>query len=81
MKVSGSRYIFLVLYVDDTLLAYNNSDLLGETRGFLFGHFGMKDLGDASYVLGIQILLDKAIGVLSLYQKTYIDRVLKRFNI
>ncbi|XP_060965193.1 secreted RxLR effector protein 161-like [Cannabis sativa] len=40
----------------------------------------MEDLGDASYVLGIQILQDRANGILLLSQKTYIDRILKRFN-
>ena len=40
----------------------------------------MEDLGEASYVLGMQILCDKANGVLILSQKMYIDRVLKRFN-
>ena len=40
----------------------------------------MKDLGDASYVLGIQILQDRANGILLLSQKTYIDQILKRFN-
>ena len=53
MKVSGSSYIFLVLYVDDILLASNNSDLLSETKQLLSSHFDMKDLGEASYVLGI----------------------------
>ena len=53
MKVSRSNYIFLVLYVDDILLASNDSNLLIETTSFLFGHFDMKDLGEASYVLGI----------------------------
>ena len=49
MKVSGSNFIFLVLYVDDILLASNNSDLLAETKQLLFDHFDMKDLGEASY--------------------------------
>ena len=40
----------------------------------------MKDLGKASYVLGIQIFLDKPSGILTLSQHTYIERILKRFN-
>ena len=60
MKVSGSSFIFLVLYVDDILLASNDTDLLFETKQLLFSYFDMKDLGEASYVLGIQILCDRA---------------------
>ena len=81
MKVSGSKYIFLVLYVDDILLAANDTDLLVETKQLLFSHFDMKDLGEASYVLGIQILHDRLSGILRLSQQTYIERILKRFNI
>ena len=32
MKVSGRKYIFLVLYVDDILLAANDIDLLVDTK-------------------------------------------------
>ncbi|KAH9669477.1 Integrase catalytic domain-containing protein [Citrus sinensis] len=39
------------------------------------------DLGEAHYVLGIEILRDRSRGVLGLSQKTYIDRILKRFNL
>ena len=51
---SGSKYISLALYVDDILLATNDTDLLIETKQLLFSHSDMKDLGEASYVLGIQ---------------------------
>jgi hypothetical protein len=44
-----------VLYVDDILLASSDFHLLLETKGFLFSHFNMKDLGEASYVLGIDL--------------------------
>ena len=45
MKVSGSKCIFLVLYVDDIFLAANDTDWLAETKQLLFSHFDMKDLG------------------------------------
>ncbi|KAJ9696926.1 hypothetical protein PVL29_008922 [Vitis rotundifolia] len=80
LRVSGSSYIFLVLYVDDILFASNDSDLLFETKHMLSTHFDMKDLGEASYVLGIKILRDRANGVLKLSQRTYIEKILKRFN-
>ena len=53
MKVNGSKYIFLVLYVYDIFLVANDIDLLIETKLLLFCHFDMKDLGEASHVLGI----------------------------
>ena len=68
MKVSRSKYIFLVLYVDDILLAANDTSLLVETNQLLFSHFDMNDLGKASYVLGIQILHDRPSGILRLSQ-------------
>ncbi|GJX68876.1 putative zinc finger, CCHC-type containing protein [Tanacetum coccineum] len=78
--MSGSNFIILVLYVDDILLASNNIDLLHESKRFLSRNFDMKDLGEASYVIGIEIHQDKANGKLGLSQKAYIERVLNRFN-
>jgi hypothetical protein len=40
----------------------------------------MKDMGEASYVLGIEIHRDRQKGVLGLSQKSYIENVLKRYN-
>ena len=54
-KFSGSKHIFLVLYVNDILLAINNIGMLHETKRFLAKHFEMKDLRDTSFLLGIQI--------------------------
>ena len=53
MKVSRNKFIFLVLYVDDILLAANDIDLLIETNQLLFSHLDMKDFREESYVLGI----------------------------
>jgi len=53
LKVSGSKVIFLILYIDDILLAANDLDLLHETKKFLFRNFEVKDMGEVSYVIGI----------------------------
>ena len=55
-KFSGSKFIFLILYVDDILLASSSIGLLHETKKFLLKNFKMKVLGNAHFVFGIQIL-------------------------
>ncbi|KAK3119169.1 hypothetical protein QOZ80_9BG0715040 [Eleusine coracana subsp. coracana] len=42
--------------------------------------FSMKDLGEAAYILGIKIYRDRSKRLIGLSQDTYIDKVLKRFN-
>ncbi|RDX98471.1 hypothetical protein CR513_18597, partial [Mucuna pruriens] len=79
-QLSGSKYIFLVLYVDDILLSSSDIDLLHEAKRFLTKNFEMKDLGEASFVLGIQTLRDHSQGILRLSQDNYISIVLNRFS-
>ncbi|KAJ9560006.1 hypothetical protein OSB04_005166 [Centaurea solstitialis] len=79
LKISGRKFIFLVLYVDDILLASSDLGLLHETKVYLSKNFEMKDMGEASYVIGIEISRDRSRGLLGLSQKAYIERVLERF--
>jgi hypothetical protein len=80
VKFKGKDFTILVLYVDDILLASSDKNMLYETKISLSSNFDMKDLGNASYVLGIEIHRDRTKCVLGLSQKSYIDRVLKRYN-
>lgn len=79
-KVSGSKICFLILYVDDILLATNNKGMLYEVKQFLSKNFDMKDMGEASYVIGIKIHRDRHRGFLGLSQETYINKILERFR-
>ena len=65
-RVSGSKICFLVLYVDDILLAANDWGSLHEVKQFLSKNFDMKDMGDASYVISIKIHRDRPRGILGL---------------
>jgi hypothetical protein len=79
-KFKNRRYIFLIMYVYDILLASSDVSLLLETKKFLSSKFDMKDLGEASFVLGIEIHRDRSKWVLGLSQKTYVENVLKKFS-
>ncbi|CAL2240845.1 unnamed protein product [Prunus armeniaca] len=80
LKFHGRHYIFMLLYVDDILLASSNLSLLHDTKRMLSNYFEMSDLGEANFVLGIEISRDRERGLLGLSQKGYIERILKRFN-
>ena len=70
----------MVLYVYDSLLTTNDTDMLVEIKQLLFSHFDMKDLREASYVLGIQILCDRPSGIMRLSQQTYFECIMTRFD-
>ena len=54
-KASGSFVMFLVLYVHDILLIGNDISVLQYVKIFLSKNFSMKDLREATYILGIKI--------------------------
>jgi Reverse transcriptase (RNA-dependent DNA polymerase) len=60
--------------VEDILLASSDLDMLFKIKYFLSKKFDMKDLGKASYVIGIKIYRDRSHGILGLSQKTYIEK-------
>ena len=40
----------------------------------------MNDLGEATYILGIKIYRDRSRHLIGLSQRTYLDKVLKKFK-
>jgi len=58
-KLVGVRFFFLVLYVNNILLMANDKGMLYEVKQFLLENFDMKDMGEASYVIGIKILRER----------------------
>lgn len=53
-KFYESKYIFLILYIDDIFLASNNIDLFYKTKRILDNNFEMKDLDGTLFVLEIE---------------------------
>lgn len=81
MKISGSIIAFLVLYLDNMLLIGDDNGMLSSAKTWLSSTFFMKDLGEATYILGIHVYRDRAKRLLGLSQTLYINKVLKSFSI
>jgi len=54
-KLIGDCVIYLVLYVDNMLLVGNDKEIIQDLKTQLSSKFDMKDLGAATYILGMEI--------------------------
>jgi len=80
LKCSNNSFIILSLYVDDILIAGNSKEMINTTKMWLSSNFEMKDIGEASYVLGVKIIRDRAKRLLGLTQETYIKKMIERYH-
>ncbi|KAH9684692.1 DNA (cytosine-5)-methyltransferase [Citrus sinensis] len=78
--LSSGGGIYLLLYVDDMLIACNKKEEIKKLKVELSTEFEMKDLGAATKILGMQIIRDRESKVLYLSQADYVKRVLTKFN-
>ena len=79
-SLDDGSFIFLLLYVDDMLIAANHWSDVNDLKTKLSREFDMKDLGAARKILGMEILRDRSAKKLWLSQKSYVEDVLKRFD-
>ena len=72
--------LYLLVYVDDILIASANKEEIRQLKENLNTKFEMKDLGSARRILGIDIHRDRAKGELFLSQSNYLKKVVERFR-
>ncbi len=80
LKTVNGSAIYLLLYVDDMLIAAKDKSEIAKLKSQLSNEFEMKDLGAAKKILGMEIIRDRKAGKLYLSQQGYIEKVLRRFN-
>nr|GEU62202.1 hypothetical protein [Tanacetum cinerariifolium] len=76
-KASGSNVTFLILYVDDIIIVGNHIPSLQSVKTYLGKCFAMKDLREATFILGIKIYRDRLKRLIGLSQYAYMDEILK----
>jgi transposase InsO family protein len=75
----GSAACYILTYVDDLLIA-GDTQSTTEVKDILTSEFACRDLGEATYFLGMSIVRDRAQRKLFLAQPTYTADVLDRFG-
>ena len=78
--LEDGSYIFLLLYMDDMLIATKNMCEVNRLKSLLHKEFEMKDVGAVKKILGMEIRRDKKARKLWLSQKNYIRKVLEKFS-
>ena len=66
--------------MNDILLIRNDVEFSGKHKGVFERIFSRKDLGEATYILGIKIYRDRSRCLIGLSQSTYLDKILKKFK-
>ena len=80
MKRFEGNFVILSLYVDGILLPGTSVKDVKTIKDWLSLNFEMKDMGEAEYILGVKIKRDRSKRMLSMSQKTYIVKIVERFN-
>ena len=78
--LSSGLGVFLLLYVDDMLIASIDHLEVVKLKKLLSTEFEMKDLGKVKRILGMDVVHDEQSEVLNISQKAYLDKVLDRFG-
>ncbi|KAH9781781.1 hypothetical protein KPL71_008610 [Citrus sinensis] len=77
---SSGGVVYLLIYVDDMLLASKDRSEIKKLKDLLNAEFEMMDLGCAKRILGMDIIRNRAAGTLFVSQERYILKVLDRFD-
>ena len=81
MKDTQGGVIYVCSYVDDCIYAGNSTRMLDEFRNALKKKFGIRDLKEPTWFLGLNVEYDQNGGTLKLHQSSYILEAGKKYGV
>jgi hypothetical protein len=76
----GEGSLWILVYVDDLLLLSNSTAQLDRFKAAILKHFPMKDLGEVSTYLGIQVTRDLGKQEIYLSQEKFVHEIVRKFG-
>ena len=78
---ADSNFVIIVLHVDDQNIFATSLPLIDDFKAALRAQYGIEDLGETKYFLGIQVTRDRAKQTIQIWQPKYIQEILSRFDL
>jgi hypothetical protein len=78
--VDGER-VYLVVWVDDILIAASGVERATKVKAHLAKKFDVRDLGEASYFLGMELTRDREARTLKLTQRKLTGELIERYGL
>ena len=75
---SGGSLVIMTLYADDMLISGKDPELVATLKKERHDRFEMKDMGEVSLILGMEVTRDYEEGTMAVSQKGYIKSILER---
>ncbi|GJR86958.1 retrovirus-related pol polyprotein from transposon TNT 1-94 [Tanacetum coccineum] len=80
-EFTPGMYIYLLLYVDDMLIACKSKSEIEYTKRLLRKEFDMNELGPARKILGMDIVRDRGSRTLKVSQPGYVQKILNNYKV
>lgn len=78
-KPEGNGWCYLLIYIDDIIVAAKSSQIIMEIKNRIAEKFDIQGLGNIKYYLGIKVVKDDN-SVYYFCQSNYIKRVIDEFG-
>ena len=80
-RVSTDEYSIIVIYVDDLMIFCKTKEQVVDIKNAIKEEFSIKDLGDLTYCLGIEIHRKRDERIIKMNQRAYIKRLAEKFGV
>jgi transposase InsO family protein len=75
-----NEVVYMLVYVDDILVAAKSPDEIDQFKKKFLDRFEARDLGDASFFLGMEIVRDRRLRTIGLNQGKFAQQLVEKFS-
>jgi hypothetical protein len=81
IRTQGKEFVVIVIYVDDLIVLAKTKQSIDQVSKQLKAEFDIKELGEVTFCLGIQVKRNRSRKTIEINQEAMIDRVAERFKV